>query len=84
MEGRSPLAAADLVHDEAQYVAKRIALAAVNDGWNVILDVSLASPPSAESWAYALRFADYGVTAMLADDQHRGLRRSFPRRSAAR
>ena len=66
MEGRSPLAAADLVHDEAQYVAKRIALAAVNDGWNVILDVSLASRPSAESWAYALRFADYGVTAMLA------------------
>jgi len=65
--GRSPLAAADLVHDEAQYVAKRIALAAVNDGWNVILDVSLASRPSAESWAYALRFADYAVTAMLAD-----------------
>jgi hypothetical protein len=65
--GRSPLAAADLVHAEAQYVAKRIALAAVNDGWNVILDVSLASRPSAESWAYALRFADYAVTALLAE-----------------
>lgn len=66
-EGRSPLAAADLVHAEAQYLAKRIALAAVNDGWNVILDISLASRPSAESWAYALRFADYAVTALFAD-----------------
>ena len=67
VEGRSPLAAADLVHAEAQYLAKRIALAAVNDGWNVILDISLASRPSAESWAYALRFADYAVTALFAD-----------------
>ncbi len=58
VEGRSPLAAAHLAHAEAQYVAKRIALVAVNEGWNVILDVSLASRPSAESWAYALRFAD--------------------------
>ena len=67
VEGRSPLAAAGLAHAEAQYVAKRIALAAVNEGWNVILDVCLASRPSAESWAYALRFADYAVTAVVAD-----------------
>lgn len=67
VRGRSPLAAADLVHAEAQYLAKRIALAAVNDGWNVILDVSLVSRLSAESWAYALRFADYAVTALFAD-----------------
>jgi hypothetical protein len=67
VEGRAPLAAADLVHAEACYLAKRIALAAVNGGWNVILDVSLASRPSAESWAYALRFADYAVTALFAD-----------------
>ena len=67
VQGRSPLAAADLVHAEAQYLAKRIALAAVNDGWNVILDVSLVSRPSAESWAYALRFADYAITALFAD-----------------
>lgn len=39
----------------------------MNDGWNVILDISLASRPSAESWAYALRFADYAVTALFAD-----------------
>ena len=67
LEGRSPLAAAHLAHAEAQYLAKRIALAAVNGGWNVLLDVTLASRPSAESWAYALRFADYAVTAVFAD-----------------
>ena len=67
VDGRSPLAAAGPAHAEAQYVAKRIALAAVNDGWNVILDVCLASRPSAESWAYALRFAGYAVTAVVAD-----------------
>ncbi len=62
--GRPPLAGAELVHAEARQVAKRIALVAVNDGWNVILDVTLASLPFAESWTYALRFADYAVTAV--------------------
>jgi Zeta toxin len=65
--GRPPLAGAGLVHAEAQRVAKRIALVAINDGWNVILDVTLASRPSAESWTYALRFADYSVTAVYAE-----------------
>jgi hypothetical protein len=64
--GRPPLAGAELVHAEARQVAKRIALVAVNDGWNVILDVTLASRTSAESWTYALRFADYSVTAVYA------------------
>ncbi|MBV9795423.1 MAG: zeta toxin family protein [Actinobacteria bacterium] len=63
---RPPLAGAELVHTEAQHVAKRIGLAAVNDGWNVILDVTLASRPSAESWTYALRFSDYSITAVYA------------------
>jgi hypothetical protein len=65
--GRPPLAGAELVHAEAQQVAKRIGLVAVSGGWNVILDVTLASRPSAESWTYALRFADYSVTAVYAE-----------------
>jgi Zeta toxin len=64
--GRPPLAGAGLVHAEARQVAKRIGLVALNDGWNVILDVTLASRTSAESWTYALRFADYSVTALYA------------------
>jgi hypothetical protein len=75
--GRPPLAGAELVHAEAQHVAKRIGLVAVNDGWNVILDVTLASRPSAESWTYALRFADYAVTAVYAGlDAEESVRRS--------
>src|SRR6201995_3012282 len=65
--GRPPLAGAELVHAEAKHVAKRIGLVAVNSGWNVILDVTLASRASAESWTYALRFADYTVSAIFAD-----------------
>jgi hypothetical protein len=64
--GRSPLSAVGSAHAEAQYLAKRMALVAVNDGVNVILDVPLVSRPSAESWIYALRFADYAVTAVFA------------------
>jgi hypothetical protein len=75
--GWPPLAGAELVHTEAQHVAKRIGLVAVNDGWNVILDVTLASRPSAESWTYALRFADYSVTAVYAGlDAEESVRRS--------
>jgi Zeta toxin len=74
---RPPLAGAELVHTEAQHVAKRIALVAVNNGWNIILDVTLASRPSAESWTYALRFADYAVTAVYAElSSEESIRRS--------
>jgi hypothetical protein len=72
-----PLAGAELVHAEAQHVAKRIGLVAVNSGWNIILDVTLASRSSAESWTYALRFADYSVTAVFADlDVEESVRRA--------
>ncbi len=66
-EGLSPLERADLVHAEAQYLAKRIAMLALADGTNLILDITLASWRAAESWTYALRFAGYTVTAVFAD-----------------
>jgi hypothetical protein len=53
--GLSPMEAADLVHAEAQYLAKRIALRALADGRNLILAVSMASAPSVLSWLSALR-----------------------------
>ena len=37
------------------------------DGRNLILDISLASWRAAEAWTYALRFADYTLTAVFAD-----------------
>ncbi len=66
-DGLSPLERAGPVHPEAQYLAKRVLLRALMDGRNLILDVSLASWRAAESWTYALRFADYAVTAVFAD-----------------
>jgi hypothetical protein len=63
----SPLERSGPFHAEAQYLAKRVALRALMDGRNLILDVSLASWRAAESWTYALRFADYAVNAVFAD-----------------
>jgi hypothetical protein len=65
--GRSPLERAGQVHAEAQYLAKRVLLRALLDGRNLILDISLASWRAAEAWTYALRFADYEMTAVFAD-----------------
>ncbi|HET9973590.1 MAG TPA: hypothetical protein VFQ68_35535 [Streptosporangiaceae bacterium] len=64
--GSSPLARAGQVHAEAQYLAKRVLLRALADGRNLILDISLASWRAAEAWTYALRFADYEMTAVFA------------------
>jgi hypothetical protein len=66
-DGLSPLGRAGLVHAEAQYLAKRIALLALMDGRNLLLDISLASWRAAEAWTYGLRFADYAVNAVFAD-----------------
>ena len=66
-DGLSPLMRAGPVHAEAQHLAKRVLLRALMDGTNLILDISLASWRAAESWTYALRFADYTLTAVFAD-----------------
>jgi hypothetical protein len=66
-DGRSPLTRAGQVHAEAQHLAKRVLLRALMDGRNLILDISLASWRAAEAWTYALRFADYTLTAVFAD-----------------
>ena len=66
-DGLSPLMRAGQVHAEAQHLAKRVLLRALTDGRNVVLDISLASWRAAEAWTYALRFADYTLTAVFAD-----------------
>jgi Zeta toxin len=65
--GLSPMEAADLVHAEAQFVGKRLALRALADGRNLILEVSMASAQSVRSWLSALRSAGYVVTGVFAD-----------------
>jgi hypothetical protein len=66
-DGLSPLGRSSQVHAEAQYLAKRVLLRALIDGRNLILDISLASWRAAEAWTYALRFADYEMTAVFAE-----------------
>jgi hypothetical protein len=66
-DGLSPLKRAAPVHAEAQHLAKRLGLRALMDGRNLVLDISLASWSAAEAWTYALRFADYAMTAVFAD-----------------
>lgn len=65
--GLSPMEAADLVHAEAQFVGKRVALRALADGRNLILDVSMASTQSVTSWLSALRSAGYAVNGVFAE-----------------
>jgi hypothetical protein len=65
--GLSPLEAADLVHAEAQFLAKRLGLRALADGRNVIWDISFASQHAAGSWLAAHRRAGYTVHAIFAE-----------------
>ena len=67
VEGLSPLEAADLVHAEAQFLAKRLTLRALADGRNLILDITMASEHVVESWLHALRQAGYATTAMFVE-----------------
>jgi len=67
VSGLSPMEAADLAHAEAQFVAKRVALRALADGRNVILDISMASELSVTSWLATLRSAGYTVSGVFVD-----------------
>jgi hypothetical protein len=65
--GLSPLEAADLVHAEAQFIGKRIAMLALADGRNLLLDVSFVAPASTDSWLAALRAGGYDIQGVFAD-----------------
>jgi hypothetical protein len=65
--GLTPLEAADLVHVEAQFLAKRLGLRALTDGRNVIWDISMASQHAVESWIAAHRQASYTIHAIFTE-----------------
>ena len=64
--GLSPLESADLIHTEAQHVAKRLAARAIADGRNLLLDVTMGSEPSVRSWLVNLGLAVYSVDVVIA------------------
>jgi hypothetical protein len=63
----APLEAAELVHPEAQHVAKRLAARAMAAGTNVLLDVTAASWPSVRSWLHVADMAAYALDVVIAD-----------------
>jgi hypothetical protein len=64
--GLAPLEAADLVHAEAQHIAKRLTARAIADGRNLLLDVATGSQPSVQSWLASLGLAAYTVDVVIA------------------
>jgi hypothetical protein len=64
--GLSPLEDTDLVHAEAQHVAKGLATRAIAGGRNLLLDVTMASQPSVQSWLVNLGLAMYAMQVVLA------------------
>jgi hypothetical protein len=65
--GLTPMDVADLVHDEAQFLAKRAGLRAMADGRNLIWDISMASLPATQALLQTLRLAGYRVKGLFAD-----------------
>jgi hypothetical protein len=62
----SPMESADLVHTEAQHIAKRLATRAIADGRNLLIDVTMGSEPSVSSWLVNLGLAVYSVDVVIA------------------
>jgi Zeta toxin len=65
--GLTPMDVADLVHTEAQFLAKRAGLRAMADGRNLIWDISMASLPATQALLDALRLAGYRVEGLFAE-----------------
>jgi predicted kinase len=83
LDGLSPMEASDLVHAESSYVAKRLARRAIDDGKNVIWDITMSSTQSTEQRLDDLDQAGYSTTGIFveidideakrrADARHRG------------
>lgn len=65
--GLSPTEASGLAHAEAQFIAKRIAMLAVADGRNLLLEVSFAARISTDSWMSAMRASGYTIAGVFAE-----------------
>jgi predicted kinase len=83
IKGLSPMEASDLAHEEASYLAKRLADRARSDGKNIIWDITMSSYSSVERRIEDLRSDGYttvsglfvdipiDVSARRADARHR-------------
>jgi predicted kinase len=67
LDGLSPMEASDLVHAESSYVAKRLARRAIDDGKNVIWDITMSSTQSTEERLDDLDRAGYSTTGIFVE-----------------
>lgn len=67
ISGQSPLAGAKLVHAEAQYLLKRIAMLALFAGRNLVMAITIASPIPVSSWLRAAHQAGYSVSTICQE-----------------
>jgi hypothetical protein len=65
--GLSPMEGSPLAHAEAQFIAKRVAMLALAEGRNLLLEISMASRASTDSWIAALHAAGYTIEGIFAE-----------------
>ena len=96
VEGLSPMEASELAHEEASYIAKRLAIRAMSDKRNIIWDITMSSTESTEERIAGLREARYTQVDGLFVDipietsirrmqaRHREGHENYPRRRGSR
>jgi predicted ABC-type ATPase len=67
IEGLSPMEASVLVHEEASFIAKRLALRAMADRKNLIWDITMSRRDTTEGRIQNLRAAGYAVDGIFVD-----------------
>src|SRR5258708_36706560 len=67
LDGLSPMEASDLVHAESSYLAKRLARRAMDDGKNIIWDITMNSLPTTEERLDDLDRAGYSTRGIFVD-----------------
>ncbi len=67
LDGLSPMEASDLVHAESSYIAKRLARRAMDDGKNIIWDITMSSTSTTEQRLDDLDRAGYSTRGVFVD-----------------
>ncbi len=67
IDGLSPMEASDLVHAESSYIAKRLARRAMDEGKNIIWDITMSSVKSTAERLDDLDRAGYATTGIFVD-----------------
>ncbi|HEU5416257.1 MAG TPA: zeta toxin family protein [Streptosporangiaceae bacterium] len=65
--GLSPMEASDLVHEESSVIAKQLAHKAIQDGKNLIWDITMSREDTTKDRIDALRSAGYRVDGLFID-----------------